>query len=185
MSIVGGQGGTDLGAMLGLLADPVALQAKYAQLEEARRQSQEVVDLAGPANEILAIRAQIDSLKAQAEAAGVQAAAAAQAISEEATQRAQTIIAEANVKADALVAQAQLTVKAANEKMAAAVEEQRKVVKANDDLSVYRAALDQAHEENATNEMGLAQREKVLASRLDTLAKAQQYLADTIKSLSE
>ena len=60
---IAGGGGDHSYAALELLANPTRLQAKLDQLKNAEESAREQIALAGPAGEILNIRAEIDGLK--------------------------------------------------------------------------------------------------------------------------
>jgi chromosome segregation ATPase len=125
MSLVGpdgsGGGSGDFLAVAALLADSGRLQALYKELEDKKAQAQAVIALAGPASEILQIRASIDSelesakaehRKAKEERDSIVASALAQAAqtTENAAQRSNS----ARVDAAAILAEADRRLAAAS-----------------------------------------------------------------------
>ncbi len=93
-------------AALELLADPAKLQAKIDSLKAAEENAREQIALAGPASEILKIRADIDADREEAELALINAHAEAERLVAEASESARTIVAKANEQAAELNAQA-------------------------------------------------------------------------------
>ncbi len=84
---------------LELLANPNKLEKTLQSLRDAQKQAQDVIALAGPASEIVTIRAEVDALKASAEEANAKALEDAAAIVEEANNQATLIKDKARQKA--------------------------------------------------------------------------------------
>lgn len=103
MSISGSSisgGGTLLA--LELLANPTRFQAKIEQLKEAEDAAHKLIDLAGPASEILQIRSDIDADRAAAEKALAHAGENAKTIQRDAELRAAEMVQKAQAQADAI-----------------------------------------------------------------------------------
>lgn len=98
MGMVSGVDDTGL-EVVRLLADPVALKAKLDQLKSAKDSAQAVVDLAGPASEILSIREKIDTDRQQAEDLLVAAQQQADKLVNDSREEAKRIVADAKEEA--------------------------------------------------------------------------------------
>ena len=106
--IAGNQGQSSFAA-LELLADPTRLQNKIEQLRAAEDSAREQIALAGPAGEILNIRAGIDSLKEEAEQHEQHAREECERLISEAGDASREIRQKAEREADEIVSTAQET----------------------------------------------------------------------------
>lgn len=146
--IAGNQGSSSFAA-LELLANPSQLQAKIDQLKAAEESARKQIDLAGPASEILQMRADIDGLKELAEDNYNGAKADAESLVERAREEAAQIVADAKADAErvstAIQARAVESENAQNEAMAtlaAAKKEETFLAQRAGQLSNERGALD-------------------------------------------
>lgn len=158
-------------AALELLANPERLQAKIDQLKAAEDSAREQIALAGPASEILSIRAEIDSLKAQAEETLQDAREQAFSIVTDAEQQAQSIVDVAQQDAARTVEDANNVAKAADDQRALAT---TKVAEAKRELSALQARED----ELAEKEAALQQKAADLADQETSLQGERAKLAN-------
>lgn len=121
--------------LLKVVADPAAYTAKVKELEEATARYQEVVALAGPASEIVAIREQIAMDQREAKAALADAKTKAAGIVKNAETKAEALLSEADAKA-----KAELDEAAKKSEEAQAAEERAKVALANAEAANINAA---------------------------------------------
>ena len=157
-------------AALELMADPEKLKERIAQLKAAEESANEVIALAGPASEILSMREEIDSLKAQAEETVQSAREQAFSIVTDAEQQAQSIV-------EAAQHEAGRTVEEAN---SIAVEAQEQAVEARNaqaSLQRDRDELDAAVRQNKAQEESLQQIAATLAEREQELEGEKSKLA--------
>lgn len=92
--------------LLKVVADPAAYTAKVKELEEATARYQEVVALAGPASEIVAIREQVAADQKEAKASLAAAKAKAAGLIKDAEAKAEALLKDATAKANAELAEA-------------------------------------------------------------------------------
>ena len=177
--IAGGQGQSSFAA-LELLADPQKLQNKIAQLKAAEESAREQITLAGPASEILKIRAEIDGLKELAADALKGAKADAAEIVEEAKNEAMEILADAEAEASRVgIAAAERAAKteeahkeaaevlAGNKKVTADLVQREKTL--NDDQAKVDAAV-----------ADIESRESLLLQEKSKLASVREYIANNL-----
>lgn len=166
MSIGGSfTGASQLEGLLNVLADPAKFAAKLQELKDAEAKATETIILAGKAQEIVTIRAQIEGLLKQANDKLTNAEVQALHITEAAQEEAASIVEAARATADHLKADADLVSRLAAEnhqKVAAELEalrggqrdlatarvnlatEQRELSLAQQTLSADRAALEKS-----------------------------------------
>lgn len=183
--IAGGSGTDPFAELMRLLGDPAKLQAEYERLTAAKADAQAVVDLAGPASEIVQIRQQL--VDAQTDIHVKLAAAEAQAADLLAAAQAQvdTLLARAQADAQKIAADAKQLSDEAFRQLDAA-----RIAQATADKTLATAAARNA-EADATlaaiwdKDAELATREAALAIRAQMISDAQAHLADTVTRLTE
>ena len=159
-------GGTMAGAssdLLAVLNNPEVFKQRLEQLQETERKTQAVVDLAGPADEIVRMR---KGIEADAEAAKVALDAAldkAESVVEEATNQAKLIVEKGTQEAGRLTAEAQSLHD--GEKLA--------LTKAEGAI----AAVESAKRTNEARAGELDNQERSLQQKADALASREQELA--------
>lgn len=99
MSMVGGTSDNDPMKLMRILSDPEKLSRHLDQLDKSRAAAQAVIDLVGPASEVIAIRKQITDAKTAAVDAVVVARKKGEGIVEQANKRAKEITALAHEEA--------------------------------------------------------------------------------------
>lgn len=173
--IAGGQGSQSMAA-LELLANPQQLQAKIDSLQSAEASAREQIALAGPASEILSIRAAIDADQAAAQQAVDAALDQAQSLVDEAKNQAELIVEKAQQEANTLTEQAasrndgaKLALSRAENAIAAVESDKRALQVRKDELDDVEAVLHQRADE-------LASREQELAGDKSRLAKARDAI---------
>jgi chromosome segregation ATPase len=119
--------GNQLSDLLAFITDPAAYKAKLDNLEKAAKYANDRIALAGPADEILAIRADIASKQTQAAQAFEDAKANIADITAKATAQADTTIADAKDQAKKLIDAAKDKTNAANALMEKAQAIQKQV----------------------------------------------------------
>ena len=156
--IAGNQGSSSFAA-LELLADPTRLQNKIDQLKAAEESAREQIALAGPASEILSIRAAIDEDQTAAQQAVDDALDQAQAIVDEAKNQAELIVEKATQEADRLTSSAasrddsaKLALDKAQDSIAAVESEKRALQVREDELGDAEASLHQKADDLASRE---------------------------------
>lgn len=175
--IAGGQ--SQSFAALELLANPSQLQAKIDQLKDAETSAREQITLAGPASEILSIRAAIDEDQKAAQEAVDNALDQAQSITDEAKNQAELIVEKATQEANEQVAEAasrnegaKLALNRAENAMAAVESEKKALQVREDELGDVEAALHQRADELASREQELAGDKARLATARDAINAA-------------
>lgn len=173
--IAGNQGSQSMAA-LELLADPQRLKSKIDSLKSAEETAREQIALAGPASEILSIRAAIDDEQKAAQEAINVALDQADSITEEAKNQAQLIVEKATQEENRLISEAEsrnegakLALNRAENAMAAVESEKRALQVRKDELDDAEAVLHQKADE-------LASREQELAGDKSRLAKARDAI---------
>lgn len=163
-------------AALELLADPTRLQSKIDSLKAAEGSAREQIALAGPASEILSIRAAIDEDQKAAQQAVDDALDQAQSLVDEAKNQAELIVEKAQQEANTLTEQAasrnegaKLALNRAESAMAAVESEKGALQVREDELGDVEASLHQKADE-------LASREQELAGEKARLAKARDAI---------
>lgn len=158
---------------LELLADPRKLDKTLASLKDAQERAQTAIDLAGPATEIVAIRAEIEASKVEAEEAKGQALLEAEAITEEAKTQAQLIVDKGTQEAG------RITQVAADE-----AEEIKKLISIRESaIAAVERKLEQRGAEVQRADDGLVERVKALDDReaaLDTRDVEIEKLNDSL-----
>jgi len=151
--IAGNQGSSSFAA-LELLADPTRLQNKIDQLKAAEESAREQITLAGPASEILSIRAAIEEDQNAAQEAVNDALGQAEAIVSEAKSQAELIVEKATQEADRMTSEAasrnnsaKLALDKAQDSIAAVESEKRALQVREDELGDVEATLQQKAEE--------------------------------------
>jgi|GEM_PF-4632999 len=119
--------GNQLSDLLAFITDPAAYKAKLDNLETAAKYANDRIALAGPADEILAIRADIASKQTQAEQALESAKATAADTVARATDEAVSIVADAKDQAKKLVDAAKVKTSTADTLMDNALAAQKAV----------------------------------------------------------
>jgi cell division septum initiation protein DivIVA len=166
-------------AALELLANPSQLQAKLDQLKSAEESAREQIALAGPASEILKIRAEIEDDQKAAQG-GVDAALdQAENITSEAKNQAELIVEKATQEANRLTDEAasrnegaKLALNRAENAMAAVESEKRALQVREDELGDVETSLHQRADELASREQELAGDRSRLATARDAISAA-------------
>lgn len=176
--IAGNQGSQSMAA-LELLANPQQLQAKIDSLQSAEASAREQIALAGPASEILSIRAAIDEDQKAAQKAVDDALDQAQSLVDEAKNQAELIVEKAQQEADTLTEQAasrndgaKLALSRAENAMAAVESEKRALDVREDEIGDAEATLHQKAEELSSREHELAGEKARLATARDAINAA-------------
>jgi cell division septum initiation protein DivIVA len=158
--IAGGQ--SQSFAALELLADPQRLQSAIEAFKSAEESAREQITLAGPASEILSIRAAIDEDQKAAQEAVDDALDQADAITGEAKNQAELIVEKATQEANRLTEEAasrnegaKLALSRAESAMAAVESEKGALQVREDELGDVEAALQQQADELASREQEL------------------------------
>ena len=166
-------------AALELLANPSQLQAKIDQLKDAENSAREQIALAGPASEILSIRAAIDEDQAAAQQAVDTALDQAENITSEAKNQAELIVEKATQEANRLTSEAEsrnegakLALNRAENDIAAVESEKRALQVRKDELDDVEATLHQRADELASREQELAGDRSRLATARDAINAA-------------
>jgi cell division septum initiation protein DivIVA len=170
MGMVAGVDDTGLD-LVRLLADPVRLKEKLAQLQTAKDEAQAVVDLVGPASEVVSIREKIEADRQLTEDLLVDAKAQAEKIVQDARAEASRIIADAKEEAVSRLAQADAEVSRAN------------VMKHEAQTMNAQMMGAQAEVEARLKEVG--EREKQITAAQDQLDRKQAELDQRIGQLEE
>lgn len=164
---------------LELLANPQRLQAKIDSLKAAEESAREQIQLAGPAGEILSIRAEIDADRDAAQQALNDALDQAEAITSEAKTQAELIVDKATQEAGKQVGEAESRnagAKLALEKAEgaiAAVESQKHALQVREDeLGDAEIALQQKADELVSRENELTGEKAKLAEVRDAISAA-------------
>lgn len=146
---IAGDSGQSMAA-LELLANPQRLQAKIDQLKAAEDSAREQIALAGPASEILSIRANIDADREAAQKALDDALDKSEAIVEEAKTQARLIVDKATQESAQLVSEsesrnesAKLLLEKAQHTRASVESEQQKLKAKWEELDAYDKSLQQ------------------------------------------
>ncbi len=179
-------------ATLELLADPKKLNKTLASLQEAQRQAQEAIDLAGPAQEILQIRVQVEGELEKQRAATEEAEAVLQKKTAEAETKADDIVAAAVEKANELAADAeQAKQKSLNEAAAAQGEVRRaeqglvaqrdQITQAQDQLDEVRAALDERESGLNSRSADLDELNRSLLEEKAKLTGIREHLTNALR----
>jgi hypothetical protein len=169
-SITGAPAGGDAAqvfTLLSVMADPVAYNKKLADLVEATEANKKIVELVGPASEILQIRKDIEADKAAAKAELADARKQASATVSDANKKAKAILAEASEKRDSILADAQAKQAEVEAALAAANQRAHEL----DDLAAQLTAREA--QLNAAARKVEEIREETLAQQKDYYAKAE------------
>lgn len=177
-------GGNMAGAsndLLEVLKNPEVFKKRLEQLQETERKTQAVVDLAGPADEIVRIRKQIEKDKTASEEELTAAQADTAEMMETAQANASTIVVQAQAEAEEIIAAAkELTIKSEEVNQAAikvsqtAVEQMKHVEQREKNLQVewenYRGA-----------EAALQDLETELLQEKSKLATAREHIDQALR----
>lgn len=165
--------------LLAVLNNPEVFKQRLEQLQETERKTQAVVDLAGPADEIVRMRKEIE---ADAEAAKVALDTAldkAESLVEEATHQAKLIVEKGTQEASELTAEAQslrdgekLVLARAESAMAAVESEKRTNEARAGELDNQERSLQQKADALASREQELAGEKSKLAAARDAINAA-------------
>lgn len=164
--------------LLRVVADPTAYAGKLKELEEATARYQELVALAGPASEIVAIREQIAEDREKAKAALAEAKRKAAALIKDAEDKAEALLSDGSAKVKAELAEASEKSKAAK-----AAEKQAKAALADAEAAKADAlkAATAADERTAALDAEIAAAKQAHREAEDTKAaiiqKHQSFLA--------
>lgn len=152
----------DMSALMDLLADPTKFQSRLDQLKKAEDAAKEQIALAGPASEIVNLRAEVDTLKAQAQEHEQHAREECERLIAEAGEQAKRIVADAQNEAGRLIEDANSVAAEAEDRRAQAQGERNAVER---DRSALKA-----------RENELDAREQTLQQRAEDLAQERQSL---------
>lgn len=161
---------SDAASLLEILQNSELLEKRLTQLRDAEAQANEVIKLAGPAAEIVAVREQLREDEAQRERLLAEAQDQATDTVEKANGQAEAILYKAQQEADEIVANAAEIRTEAQSKMAEAQAEAQKTGKLNSDLQAAEQACQI--------------REETLNARLLELEEERQLLTDERKKLA-
>lgn len=92
--------------MVAFLADPEKVKAEYQRIESARADAQKLVDLVGPAQEVIKLRDEAMRMNDEARTSLASAKSDASRTTSDAKSKAEAILAQARQKADEMTAQA-------------------------------------------------------------------------------
>lgn len=180
-NFVNGGQSDQLLSMLSILADPEKFKERLSQLQAAEKSAADMVALAGPADEIVALRAKAQqqfaeaaNSRALADGALLKAQSDSRQIVDEAERRGKEIIAKASAEAESIVLMANKTL----EKAAA---ESKLLFERESDLARLEVELDRRLSELNAKEVDLKEREDQLAVRRANFLEAQQSLTNLIK----
>lgn len=164
---------------LELLANPQRLQSKIDSLKAAEESAREQIALAGPASEILSIRASIEDDQKAAQEAVDAALDQAESITSEAKNQAELIVEKATQEANTLVDQAasrnegaKLALNRAENAIAAVESDKRALQVRKDELDDAEATLHQKAAELASREHELIGAQSRLATARDAINAA-------------
>jgi hypothetical protein len=164
---------------LELLADPQRLKSKIDQLKAAEESAREQIALAGPASEILKIRAEIEDDQKAAQGAVDAALDQAESIASEAKTQAELIVEKATQEANKLIDEAasrnegaKLALSRAENAMAAVESEKRALQVREDELGEAETLLHQKADALASREQELAGDRSRLATARDAINAA-------------
>jgi len=173
--IAGNQGQSSFAA-LELLADPTRLQAKIDSLKAAEDSAREQIELAGPASEILSIRAEIEAHVTEAAAQEQHARdecerliAEAGDASREIRNNAKEQVAKEVAEAESRNAGAKLALEKAEGAMASVEREKQALQVREDELGDAEATLQQKAEELVSREHELTGEKARLAEVRDAI----------------
>jgi hypothetical protein len=176
MSMVAGVDDNNASALLTLLSDPQRLQQSVAQLTEARNQAQAVIDLAGPANEILAIRAKLEVDRQQMTDLLLKAQAQADQTVMQAEATASAVIAEAQKAKQEMADEAIVILAKAKETLAQASAELSAHQQAKEEATSRLVDLGIQHRANEAAQAAMNQKQAELDQRIGQLEKARAAL---------
>jgi len=157
--------------LLAVLENPELFKKRLEQLQETERKTQAVVDLAGPADEIVRMRKEIEADKEAAEVALSDALDQAEAIAAEAKGQAQLIVDKGTQEANRLTSEAESLRNSAAENSAAA--------------NSAVAAVEADKRANDTRAGELDGREASLQQQADALASREQELSGEKDKLTQ
>lgn len=163
-------------AALELLADPAKLQQKIDALKAAEESAREQITLAGPASEILKIRAEIDGLKEQAEAHEQHAREECERLIAEAGDAAANIRAKAEQEKKALLAEAEEKLKKAEAVRSGAQSEAGLVKREKEVVAARKSELDHTAESLQQKAEALEQRVQELEGEKEKLAEVRELI---------
>lgn len=161
----------DAASLLEVLQNSEMLEKRLGQLRDAEAQAKAVIDLAGPASEIVQMREQIGQEHAALDKLRADTQADCDAENQAASEHAMALIAKAETDAADTRADADQVLATAQSKMSEANAEAQKTGKLNSDLAAAQQAC--------------AVREESLNARLLELEEERQLLADERKKLAE
>ena len=165
---------------LELLANPTRLQAKIDSLKAAETSARAQIELAGPASEILKIRAEIDAIKEETSETLLQARAQVEALIQEAREDALKTVKDARQSADEILAGAEKKVKEAEAISRGAKTEHNAVVIQMESVKSQRADLDSREAALQQKADALASREQELEGEKDKLAQVRELINQVV-----
>lgn len=176
---------------LELLANPEKLKKTHASLKEAQKQAQDAIELAGPAHEIIQIRAEVEGELDKQRAATEAAERALEERIAEAETKADEIVSAAVEKGNGLVADAEKARQKVLDEAALAKHEVRnaeqgleaqrqQITKAQDQLDEVRAALDKRESELDSRSAELDDLNRSLLEEKAKLASVREQIASVV-----
>ena len=167
-------------SLLAVVADPAAYKAKIDALVKATEEHKKYVELVSPASEVLAARAQIDALQAQAKQTLADAQAEAETLKAQAQEQAQAIVAEANAAATKTRRSTTETNAAAKAKLAEAEQAMQAAQTSARELEVLRGELDARAQALAVAEAAVAAQKVAVQVERDTLIEKHRTFIESI-----
>jgi hypothetical protein len=167
-----------LSQLVALLTDPAAVAAKAAELDARQKEVQSLIDLVGPANQILQIRKDVEAVKNQTEAIVADANLKAAAIVSQAQTQARAIMDKAQSDRENLLAQVAIDNQASQIARTAAQDELSRARAASAEVEALRVQLEADRITFSTRELnlGLAQ-DQLEADKQDIAAKKAKLQA--------
>jgi len=166
---------------LELLADPKKLQGRIDALKQAEESAREQINLAGPASEIVAIRAEIDILKEEAEKEAEELVSKANGIVKDANLAARQMVSDAEDDSDRIVSGAGEAVKQAEARVAG-IKTHETAVQRQIEVANKRASdLDRMEESLQQKADELDTRAQELDGEADQFAKIRELIEPLLR----
>jgi cell division septum initiation protein DivIVA len=163
--------------LIALVSDPQAYNDKVKALQEAIDRNQKLVDLAGPASDILILNERAKVANEEAQASIATAKAEAEKIILDAKTQAEQIRTDAKLEADSILVVARKTMSDADDELASAKKERATIAKDKSDLKKATAeakkATDDADQAKADADQAKAD---AIATRQSILDKCKAFV---------
>lgn len=162
--------------LMAILENPELFKKRLEQLQETERKTQAVVDLAGPADEIVRMRAQIEEDKNASDQAIISAQEEAGSILDFARDEARGIVDKATQEANSLASQAQDRAAKTEAALKEATENLATLKKESQYLDQRENTLTSDREKLVSQEANLSSRENQLLQEKSELATVRETL---------